>query len=306
MAHKASVIIPSLGRVQRLRECVRAITVQSAPWSFEVIVAIDGADSELIGSALASEFRPFPALSVTASKQRRGSPRAKNDGAKMATGEILLFVDDDVVVRDGWLQRIVDGYSDGVVGVGGSEVKTRPPGILRRLWFKLNGNASGRVTRGGQVISNFSAKTLTVQQVDCLAGANMSFRRDEFFRVGGFDEMFGGNAYREETDLCVRLSKNGLLLFQPSAVVDHHEDASGGNSSKDLRDWNYWYHRNNSYFFFKDLYDGSLVHRVRHSAIELALASGRSLSQRSLTPLTTMRKGHRDGRKTFSETGVRK
>lgn len=290
-----SVIVPSLGRFERLRACLSSIVAQDVPFAFEIIVAIDGADSSELSVRLGQEFAGLQCLKFSTSIERRGSPRAKNDGAALAEGEILVFVDDDVVVSKRWLRLIHDSYSDSIVGVGGSEVKGHGPGFVRRAWFLINGNKTGRVTPGGQVVSNFTSSKRDVEQVDCLAGANMSFRKSVFDAIGGFDVNYVGTSYREETDLCLRVGCHGRLIFRPDAVVEHNEDSRGGNSPSSKRDWNYWYHRNNKYFYMKNLSRGSAVQDLRHLLVEVSLSFGRAVTQRSLAPISTMRRGMREG-----------
>jgi GT2 family glycosyltransferase len=299
MIPKATIIVPSTGRTERLRKCIESLVAQKTVFAFEILVIIDGPDSEDVKNLIASEYGSRASLSFDTSPTRRGSPRAKNVGARHAKGEILVFVDDDVAVRQDWLAQIVGGYSVGTVGVGGSEVKGPRSEFVRWVWFLLNGNATGKVTRSGLVVSNFTSEKPAPEQVDCLAGANMSFDRAAFEKLGGFDENYLGTAYREETDLCMRMLSLGRLLFTPSAVVDHFEESLGGNSPLSLRDWNYWYHRNNTYFFLKNVGGAESLYGLRHRIVESLIAFCRVFQQRSLYPLTTMSEGVRDGTKAF-------
>jgi GT2 family glycosyltransferase len=303
MIGSVSVIVPSLGRVERLRECVGAILRQDVSVPLDVAVVIDGPESGRAVDALRSAFPGEKRIKYDASPARRGSPSAKNIGASMVGGEVLVFVDDDTVPAPGWLSTIVKAYEAGIAGVGGSEEKQASPGWLRKMWVRFWGDATGKVTKSGLVISNFAPTKTTVEKVDCLAGANMSFLREVFEGAGGFDANYKGTAYREETDLCLRVRQKGILLFVPAARVLHREEQAGGNSPESARDWNYWYHRNNTYFFLKNLDNGSETLRFRHGAVEVALALGRALQQRSLTPLTTLRAATRDGRTAFEELG---
>jgi len=300
MNPKASIVVPSLGRYERLKQCIQSVLDQQTPFDFEVIVVIDGPDSASIGEKLSTEMGSTR-LRFDVSSERRGSPRAKNAGAGLAKGEVLVFVDDDVVARKGWLETLIAGYSHGVAGVGGSEAKPRDPGLMRSLWLKLLGSPTGIVTWSGQVVSNFSPTKTEVEEVQCLAGANMSFAKVLFDQVGGFDVGYLGTSYREETDLCARFRGENKLLFVPTAVVDHFEEGVGGNTPESLREWNYWYHRNNTYFFLKNEGLLNLSNWWSHLASEILLASGRVLMQRSFTPISTMRRGIRDGRVAIEE-----
>ena len=303
MIRSVSVVVPSLGRVERLRECVGAILGQDIDVLLDVAVVIDGAEAERAASELRKIFSDDKRIKFDASPKRRGSPLAKNVGASLVKGEVVVFVDDDTVPQSGWLRTLVNSYSEGIVGVGGSEDKQRPLGNLRKLWIRFWGGATGKVTKSGLVVSNFTPSKPVPEKVDCLAGANMSFLREAFERSGGFDVNYKGTAWREETDLCLRIRTGSSLLFVPAARVIHKEELTGGNSPESVREWNYWYHRNNTYFFLKNLAGRGKGLWLRHQTIELVIALGRILQQRSVSPLTTFRPATRDGRAAFEELG---
>ena len=267
---------------------------------FEMIVVLDGPEAERSVNSLKASYGDDRRIKFNTSHARRGSPAAKNVGAAEASGDVLVFLDDDTIPTDGWLRAILDGYTDGVVGVGGSEEKTTRSGSIRRIWHKLWGDVTGSVTRGGLVISNFTPLKSANEKVDCLAGANMSFLRGDFEHAGGFDTNYRGTSYREETDLCLRIGGKSNLVFVPRAKVIHHEEERGGNTPESVREWNYWYHRNNTYFFLKNL-GGSKAIWIWHQLLEVALSVGRTLQQRSMTPLTTFREGTRIGKSAYAE-----
>lgn len=296
MSIKASVVIPSIGRLGRLQDCVQSVISQKTSFPFEVIVVIDGPESEKMKSELEKRFGRLTRLIVDTSLSRRGSPGAKNVGLRISRGEIVVFVDDDTVAEEGWLETIIKSYVPGVVGVGGSERKMHGSGIIRRAFLAVAGNPTGVVTRYGLVLSNFTPDKTKSEYVDCLAGCNMSFRRDCLREVGGFDAGFQGTAYREETDLCVRISRHGKLLFVPASVVNHHEETVGGNSPDSLQSWDYWYHRNNTYFYLRNIGKPMGFHWCVHLLVELVVALWRAVAQRSMLPIATMSKGIHDGK----------
>ncbi len=291
----ASVIIPSLGRCARLGKCVESVLSQNSNQLHEIILSIDGEDSEQVATGFQHNYAGCTPILSSTSRIRRGSAKAKNDGASIASGDILVFVDDDVVVCEKWLQSILSTYDDNISGVGGSEMKSHAPGFLRRLMALAYGNATGKVTGLGNVISNFTPRKEEKECVDCLPGANMSFLRSAFRESGGFDENYCGTAYREETDLCLRLGGRSTLVFNPSAMVWHFEDSVGGNSPESLRLWNYWYHRNNTYFYLKNFHP-DYAHWILHLSSEVLLAIGRCFMQTSIYPIGMMSSGIRDGR----------
>ena len=302
MSVDVSIIIPSLGRLDHLRNCIEAILSQDAGYKLEIIVVIDGSGCEDAARLLASEFGDRGRLLIDVSHTRRGSAKAKNIGARMASGKLLVFLDDDTIPTHSWLTSLVESYSIGIVGVGGSERKGGPPSIANSLFYSIYGGKTGRITKSGLVISNFTPKKRDTESVDCLPGCNMSFRKEPFIRLGGFDENYVGTAYREETDFCVRVKTLGELLFVPAAMVDHLEEPYGGNSPSSFRDWNYWYHRNNTYFYLKNFGPVSRLRWLRHYLVELHTSLMRMLVQHNLSPIVMMRSGIIDGRRALQES----
>ena len=77
------------------------------------------------------------------------------------------------------------------------------------------------------LIDNFDA-TIRLY-IDHVHGCNMSFRKEAILKAGGFDECFGGSTHLEETDLCMRIIKEGYkIVFDPQAELIHLKDTKGG------------------------------------------------------------------------------
>ena len=296
------MVIPSLGRVGQLKDCIRGVLSQDSDYQVEIIAVIDDLDDEGSADVIKTEFTNGERLILDLSRERRGSAAAKNIGARLAKGEFIVFLDDDTVPTSSWLRHLVESYSAGVVGVGGSERKTGRHSPLAKFLYSMFANRTGKILRSGLVISNFSPYKDSIESVDCLQGCNMSFRREEFLQSGGFDENYIGTAYREETDLCLRLKLRGDLLFVPEAIVDHREEPYGGNSPSSFKDWNYWYHRNNTYFFLKNFRPVTRRLWIRHFSIEVITSMLRMIASQDLSPIMTLRVGVLDGKKTYLES----
>jgi len=91
--------------------------------------------------------------------------------------------------------------------------------------------------------------------VPFLLGGNMSFRREVLLSINGVDIRFSGNGYHEETDMGLRASKLGKLLFEPSAITYHDTAMKGGNREIikfDLNKFLYYMFRNTVILFFKN------------------------------------------------------
>lgn len=240
LSHAVSIVIATYNRCADLAECLDSIScLKTKP--HEVIVV----DSNSTDDTKKLKDR-FPTRFVSISERNR--QRARNLGISMASGDIVAFLDDDVVVCKDWLGQIVGPYLDeSTAGVGGRVV---PYGTAEEFHLKTRENDIGKVLNSGLVIGNFDLPSENPTEVDSFIGCNMSFRRELLLKVGGFDENYMGTGYRDDTDLCMRIRKLGCrLLYHPKALVWHKFRGKHVNS-----DWAYWYVRNHEYFYLKNIF----------------------------------------------------
>jgi GT2 family glycosyltransferase len=197
--------------VVRAVESVRAQT--RAPE--EVILVVDHND-ELARLARGA----FPGVRVVANAEERGLSGARNTGIRVATGDVIAFLDDDASAGPDWLETMVTHYDDPAVhGVGGSATAVWTGGPRPR-WLPAEFDWVVGCTYVGQ--------PTRTEPVRNLVGCNMSFRREVFDLVGGFSSTIGRIGKRplgcEETELCIRLSQavpGATLLYDPAVNVEH-------------------------------------------------------------------------------------
>jgi GT2 family glycosyltransferase len=172
-----------------------------------------------------------------------GLPRARNIGAAAAQGEVVLFVDDDIVpVDDRLVAAHAACYANPLVGaVAGRVLEPIPPNAPA-------GHAY--VNAFGRIVSNFSGTTAA--EVWTAKGANMSFRRRVLQEVGPFDDRYAGSSILEETDYCYRVRALGYdIRFEPAASVHHLVAPTGGCREATWLDSKYWLFHNSALFYLK-------------------------------------------------------
>jgi len=182
--------------------------------------------------------------------------KARNVGYTLAQGDIVAFLDDDVMVHPQWSEYLLKAYETAQIGgVGGRVIPYDTP---RNSYQKVKTTSVGKVFRTGLVVGNYDMPLDSPVTVDSLIGCNMSFRKEVMKKVGSFDENYAGNCFRDDTDYCLRVKKEGYkLLYQPKALVWHKFRGKTVNA-----DWVYWYTRNNTYFYFKNIFGDSRLHFI--------------------------------------------
>ena len=232
----ASVIIPAftLDRWDLLNKAVASVSAQTHPPK-ELILCIDR-NPELLATCLAkwgqrNPLSDFPIHIVAnrfeqdedgadvhakahGSKRRFGAGWARNSGAEIAEGDVLVFLDDDAAAEPDWLKYLLAPYEDPrTVAVGGAPLPTYE--TSRPAWFPKNFDwVFGCAYQG------------LPQQLGPLAhliGANMSVRKGAFELIGGFHSIDF-----DDLDLCMRVAANfpeHQILYEPQAIVYHNVPA---------------------------------------------------------------------------------
>jgi peptidoglycan/xylan/chitin deacetylase (PgdA/CDA1 family)/glycosyltransferase involved in cell wall biosynthesis len=202
-----SVVIPTHQRRDVVVRNVAALARQSLE-DFEAIVVVDGS-TDGTADALRAMDAGFP-LTVL-EQPNSGAAAARNAGAVAASGEILLFLDDDMEADPALLAEHDRAHRDGADLVLG-DVPLHPDSPRNVL---SDGVASWARARRDRL-----AAADAVPLEDLLTG-QMSVARERFERLGGFDSAFtrGGAFGGEDVDFGYRLYSDGCrVVFTPEAV----------------------------------------------------------------------------------------
>jgi GT2 family glycosyltransferase len=188
---------------------------------YELLV-VDNASTDGTRDLLAS----LEDATVVFNDENRGFGAANNQGAALAGGPHVVFLNSDVLVHQGWLSPLLGLLADEKVAAVG-------PRLL---------NLDGSLQLAGALLSR-SGSTLEYgfgddpdrpeyafrREVDYLSGACLLVRRTAFDEVGGFDPVYG-LGYFEDADLCLALAARGYRgVYEPRSVVTHARGASGGS-----------------------------------------------------------------------------
>lgn len=238
-----SVIIPSYNRDLVLCETIEQVLAQTYD-GFELII-VDQSESHNLATSqyLSENANRFTYFHL----DKPSLPGARNFGVHQSKGEIVLFLDDDVLIDSSFIESHVQNFKDPRIGgVSGA--------VIERDQQPITTNDVGKITFWGRVVGNKHSTVRT--QIQWASGGNSSFRRKLILEAGGFDENFGGNAIFEDVDFSFRLRKLGYqIIFDPDAKIIHLAENSGGckTRTKDESNYYYWFIRNKTVFFVKNM-----------------------------------------------------
>jgi glycosyltransferase involved in cell wall biosynthesis len=219
----ASVIVPAYRATATLERCVRSLLAQRFDAGFEVIV-VASADAEPELPALANDAR----LTVVARVPCVPAAVARNLGAGLARGRVLVFADADVVASADWLQRLHDASADAAC-VAGAVANGTPNSVAGTVEY---------------LVEFFDLSPARREPSEHGATCNLLVPRSLWEEQGPFPETMDGC---EDTWLTTRLLAAGRLRFEPAAVVSHlnrrrmrsvlrHQYALGGSHAR-LASW---------------------------------------------------------------------
>lgn len=216
-----SVIIPVYNHFQHTYHCLKSIADIADSTPFEVIVVDDCSTDDTPDS-----IKLISGIRYHRQSENGGFIRACNQGAQLATGRYLLFLNNDTQVNNGWLDSLVRTFEQHAdVGLVGSQLRY-PDGRLQEAGGIVFSDASG--WNYGRLESADQPEVNHVRDVSYCSGASIMIPTDLFHELGCFDRRYVP-AYYEDTDLAFAVRAAGLrVLYQPHSRVIHFEGISSG------------------------------------------------------------------------------
>lgn len=218
---KVSVILCTYNRCQRLARALNSVaaSVMPPPAAWEVLVVDNNSPDRT--REVAEEFcSRYPDRFRYVYEARQGKSFALNHGIREASGDVLAFIDDDIVVEPNWLFELTRPLSDAKWAGTGGRVYL-PTDFSPPRWMAVEGNHSL-----ASILAHFDLGSEPCEMSKPPIGNNMAFRKEIFERYGAFRTDLGprpGSEIRyEDTELGFRVMRGGeKLLYVPTAVVRH-------------------------------------------------------------------------------------
>lgn len=215
MTPRMSVIVPTYRRPALLAQCLAALAAQDAEaGAFEVVVVDDGS-GDGTGDVLRRYEATLPALTWRSQPTNRGPAAARNEAVRLAAGELLLFIDDDIVASPSLVASHLQSH----------ESTSDREGVLGYVDWLPTLEVTPFMRWLDSTTFQFAYQELKPGRLphpaDAFYTCNLSMRRRLFDAVGGFDERFPYPAY-EDTELACRLADKGFTLdYRPEALAWH-------------------------------------------------------------------------------------
>jgi GT2 family glycosyltransferase len=210
-AVRASIVIPTRARPDYLKVALASIAPQAARADAEVIVVDDAgptSDGRRLAERFGARYEPHP--------RPLGLNAARNTGVERSRGELIVFVDDDVEVYDGWLAAFLHGSREHP----SADVFTGP--VIPRL----EGRPPRSCGREGPPVTSLALGPED-REARYAWGANMAIRRRAFERAGPFDtSLSDGGDEQEWQDRLRAAATDGRVLYLAKAALHHRRDAA--------------------------------------------------------------------------------
>ncbi|HWT04437.1 MAG TPA: glycosyltransferase [Xanthomonadales bacterium] len=218
---RASVIVLVYSSAAYVEAALRSVLETTDPrFPYEVIVVLNGARRDVAAKARRSAL----GARVIESEANLGFGGGCNLGAANARAPYLVFLNDDVTVRTGWLEELVataDARPD--AGAVGSRI-LNADGTVQEAGSVIF--ADGSTMPVGRGLPAATPRYRALRKVDYCSACSLLVRRGAFEAVGGFDLRYFP-AYYEDVDLALKLREAGWsIVYQPASELVHVESTS--------------------------------------------------------------------------------
>lgn len=225
MALEATVLVPTSGaRRDYLTDTVRSVQTKNADVDFEIVIVDNGSAYDIAQYLKEQGFAETEKLRVV-KEPRMGLVYARHAGAKAARSEILVYIDDDVLVPEGWLRAYLDAFKNEKAGCVGGKVLPQYEGPVPDWLGHFSGDYLSLLNHGD------AAKRLDPPHD--VWGCNMAVRKKALFDSGGFNPdgfadpkkvWFRGDG---ECGLQTKIRNLGYdVYYEPGAWLYHRIPAS--------------------------------------------------------------------------------
>ncbi|TDD73000.1 glycosyltransferase [Jiangella aurantiaca] len=228
---RVSVLIPTFQDWRMTTDAVTSVLAAAAVEGDDVeVVVVDNGSRRAVSAILAARFAATPEVTVVRAARNLNFALGSNLAFAHSTGSTVVFLNNDTVVRPGWLRPLVDALADDAVA-GAQPLLVYPDGTIQ---------SAGTVFAGGDSFPHAflahhpmeDAQALgTMTGFTAVTAAALAMRATDVVALRGFDPMFINGC--EDVDLCLRAGAELGRRFAvvTASVVEHLESKTPGRSA---------------------------------------------------------------------------
>ncbi len=228
-----TIIVPVRDRPDLLAACADGVLHRTSHDALELLI-IDNGSEQPETLSLLKDLTADQRVRVLPAPGPFNFAHLNNIAAEMATGDLLVLLNNDIEVRDGaWLTRLGSLACRPDVGAVGARL-LYPDGTIQHAGILLG--PDGAATHVGRHFPaddpGYLGRFEQVAELSAVTGACLAIRRDVWRGVGGMDERLAVTF--NDVDLCLRVRAAGLrVLWTPHATLVHHEAQTRGHEADD-------------------------------------------------------------------------
>ena len=215
-----SIIITYYSGLNIMKNCLYQLyeTLKFVKYSYEIIIVNDNPDIKL-----EKYLQDFSAITIINHDINMGHPAACNNGAKIALGKYLVFMDCDIFVTNMWLETLYNTYNDiSNVGAVSATVLNMNTNKIHMTGVAIHQVDMLKILRG----SDIKEVKQDYEYFDFLSSACIMISKDVFCKAKGFDELFFNSD--GDLDLTYRIKKLGYQLVTAYNSIVYHKGGVAG------------------------------------------------------------------------------
>lgn len=225
-----SVIIPNKDHISDLEKCIRSLEEKNGYRNLEMIVVENNSEEEETFTYYKELEQRNPKVKVLFWEEKVFNyPAINNFGAEHASGDYLLFLNNDTeVVNEDCIEELLGYCQRSDVGAVGARLYYDDGTIQHAgVIVGLGGIAGHPFSKAVHEDPGYFGRIIMAQDYSAVTAACMLVKKSVFWQVGGFDE--GYAVAFNDVDLCLRIRKAGyLIVYNPYAEMNHYESKSRG------------------------------------------------------------------------------
>ena len=237
-----SVILPFFNGLKYTKMCLNSV-LEYTRHPYELILIDNGSKKE-IKEYFKTQACRFANVKIISNRKNLGAPKAFNQGIAASAGEYLLFLNNDTIVTDGWLNRLVGHIErDSKIGIVGASTNGVKNDCGDFPTYKGYRNEK-EIQRTAAFVS--LARKGEFEVVPAVTSFCMLTKREVIDKIGVFDENYGLGT-NDDHDFCLRAREAGYkIICDFDTLVFHFYNRTLGNLNIKELD-----RRNREYFVWK-------------------------------------------------------